>query len=118
MKSVKFSRVFMVVMCIVLVSSCSDKSIGTKAAIEYCECMSKLEKVSTPDGKIPFSVDNLASLGCLGEFTKKYEKYFVFEEKNVNKNIKLKENIKFKDPQHQKDFETAVKECLKSGMEK
>jgi len=102
------------VMSIILVSSCGGDTIGTKAAKEYCKCKSELEKISNPNGGISFSTDNLATLGCLMEFMKKYDKYFDYEEKNPTNNINLKENFRFKNPQHQKDFEIAAKECLKN----
>ena len=98
MTTVDFKNSLIALTIGLVVVSCNSGSVGTKAAKEYCECVSK---ESATDGGIPGLGNALVPLGCFAQIAEKYEKYFDFEE----------ENPKFKDPQHQKDFEAALKKC-------
>jgi hypothetical protein len=93
-------KCFGAAMFVVLVSSCGGDSVGTKAAKEVCECISEATKTPIPEGEISFR-DVLASLGCSGETAEKYKEYLDLGE----------DNVKFKDPKLQKDFDAAFKKC-------
>jgi hypothetical protein len=91
------------VMCVMLVSSCGGDSVGTKAGKELCDCLKEIEKKQSKSsgGGLEGLASGFEAFGCLMAIGEKYKEYFGGDEQNVM----------FKNPKDQKDFEAALLKC-------
>ena len=95
-----FLMIVPALICGMMFTSCSGDSIGTKAGKEMCECITKGD--ATP-GEVPGLGNVFVALGCYIEILEKYKEYVDFGEDDNRY-----DDAKFKDQQHQKDFEAAL----------